>query len=377
MTGGDEAAGVKDRYLVDGERRAFELDNRGPLRFDSDGNLERKILEAYRRTGFYVFEGLLESDELSDLRADFEDLLERAPSSAAATADALGRPALGVDLRLPQFHFAKPLSDPVGGTALLDGRHPVKMAEPAAPDDAPDEVVYYIGSGALQLMDAYLRLYGNPELLAVAEQINGPDFVPWYEAIFVKHAGLGPSTAWHQDGTTHWDNAALGPGAHGFNVMAQLYPTTAANALWVVPGTHRGKVDIAARVAANGGSDRLPDAVPMLCGPGDVAINDRQVLHGAFANVSDRRRVTLVFGFYPRASVLGVVRGNPPRRYDAARIHARSRVIALAIDARHQHYPRERRYVYQPLAGELEENRWCEATRESILKNYDTNTMFL
>ena len=58
-------------------------------------------------------------------------------------------------------------------------------------------------------------------------------------------------------------------------------------------------------------------------------------------------------------------------------IHARSRVIALAIDARQQHYPHERRYVYQPLAGELEENRWCEAARESILKNYDTNTMFL
>ena len=368
---------MQDGYLVDGARRAHELGNRGPLQFDADGNLEREILEAYRRTGFYVFEGLLGRDELSELQASFEGLLERAPCSAAATTDAHGRRALGVDLRLPQFHFARPLSDPVGGTAILDGRHPVKMSEPAAPDGAPDQVVHYIGSGALQLMDAYLRLYGNPELLAVAAQINGPDFVPWYEAVFVKHAGLGPSTAWHQDGTTHWDNAALGPGAHGFNVMVQLYPTTAANALWVVPGTHRCRVDIAARVAANGGSDRLRDAVPMLCGPGDVAINDRQVLHGAFANVSDRRRVTLVFGFYPRASVLGAVRGNPPRRYDAARIHERSRVIALAIDARQQHYPYERRYLYQPLAGELEANRWCEAARESILKNYDTNTMFL
>ena len=368
---------MRDRYLVDGERRARELGNRGPLRFDADGNLAREILAAYRRTGFYVFEGLLKEQELGELEADFESMLERAPSSAAATSDAHGRPALGVDLRLPQFHFARPLSDPVGGTAILDGRHPVKMAEPAAPDDAPDEVVYFIGSGALQLMDAYLRLYGNPELLAVAEQINGPDFVPWYEAIFVKHAGLGPSTAWHQDGTTHWDNAALGPGAHGFNVMTQLYSTTPANALWVVPGTHWDKVDITARVAANGGSDRLPDAVPMLCEPGDVAINGRQVLHGAFANVSERRRVTLVFGFYPRASVLGVVRGSPPQRYDAERIHERSRIIALAIDARRQRFPHERPYVYRPLAGELDDNRWSEAARESILKDYDTKTMFL
>jgi ectoine hydroxylase-related dioxygenase (phytanoyl-CoA dioxygenase family) len=251
------------------------------------------------------------------------------------------------------------------------------MSEPDAPDGAPEEVVYYIGSGALQLMDSYLRLYGHPRLLAVAEQINGPDFVPWYEAIFIKHAGLGPSTSWHQDGTTHWDNVSLGPGAHGFNMMVQLHPTTPANALWVVPGTHGSKVDIAALVAANGGSDRLPGAVPMLCQPGDVAINNRQVVHGSFANVSDSLRVTLVFGFYPRASVLGVVRGNPPRPYDAARIHDRSRIIPLAVDARRQRYPQERPYRYRPLAGELDDNRWSEATRESVLKNYDTRTMFI
>ena len=368
---------MSDAYLVEGERRAGELGNRGPLRFARDGNLEPDILEAYRRTGFYVFEGVLRDAELRELQADFERLLERAPRSGAAIIDSRGRRALGVDLKLPQFHFAKPLSDPIGGSTLLDGRHPVKMAEPDAPDAAPDRILYYVGNGALQLMDAYLRLYGNPELLHVAEQINGPDFVPWFESIFVKHAGLGPSTAWHQDGTTHWDNAALGPGAHGFNVMTQLYPTTPANALWVVPGTHRAKVDIVARVAANSGSDRLPGAVPMLCNPGDVAINDRQVLHGAFANVSDRRRITLVFGFYPLVSVLGMVRGNPPRPYDAARIHERSRIIALAIDARRQHFPDELPYVYQPLVGEMEANRWSEDAREAILKDYDVNTMFL
>ena len=368
---------MTDAYVVEGEQRAGELGNRGPLRFDDDGTLLPEILEAYRRTGFYVFEGVLGEAELRDLGADFDRVLERAPSSSTATTDARGRPALAVDVKLPQFHFARPLSDPVGGTGILDGRHPVKMSEPDAPDGAPEEVVYYIGSGALQLMDSYLRLYGHPRLLAVAEQINGPDFVPWYEAIFIKHAGLGPSTSWHQDGTTHWDNAALGPGAHGFNMMVQLHPTTPANALWVVPGTHRGRVDIVARVAGNGGSDRLPGAVPMLCQPGDVAINNRQVVHGSFANVSESLRVTLVYGFYPRASVLGVVRGNPPRPYDAARIHDRSRIIPLAIDARQQRFPQERPYLYRPLAGELDDNRWSESTRESVLKNYDTRTMFI
>ena len=47
---------MSDAYLVEGERRAAELGNRGPLRFARDGNLEPDILEAYRRTGFYVFD---------------------------------------------------------------------------------------------------------------------------------------------------------------------------------------------------------------------------------------------------------------------------------------------------------------------------------
>ena len=33
--------------------------------------------------------------------------------------------------------------------------------------------------------------------------------------------------------------------------------------------------------------------------------------------------------------------------------------------------------MYQSLAGEMEANRWSEDARESILKDYDVNTMFL
>ena len=149
------------------------------------------------------------------------------------------------------------------------------MTEYEAPADAPAEVLVNV-IGPLQFMDSFLRLYGHPRLLAVAEQINGPDFVPFREGLWVKEAGLGPSTAWHQDGTTHWDDPALDAGSHGFNFMAQLYPTTPENGLWLVPGSHcEGKIDIKARIAANGGSDRLPGAVPMVCRPGDVALVNR------------------------------------------------------------------------------------------------------
>ena len=361
-----------DAYLADGVRRAAALGNRGPLEFTARGELAPHIAGAYWRTGFYIFEDLIQPEETADLVADFDRMMERMPTSATATTDAAGRPALKPGPpEINRFKFGRPLSDPYGGTGASRGRYQARMTEYEAPADAPAEVLVSM-IGPLQFMDSFLCLYGHPRLLAVAEQLNGPDFVPFREGIWVKEAGLGPSTAWHQDGTTHWDDPAHDAGTHGFNFMAQLHPTTPENGLWLIPGSHcRGKIDIKAWVAANGGSDRLPGAVPMVCRPGDVALVNRQILHGAFANRSDRRRVSLTFGFHRRASVAGVL-AEAPVPYDDERIHRRARVIALAIDARRQRYPDEPSFVYQPLAAEADANRWSDAaTRTEVLRDYD------
>ena len=360
-----------DTYFRDGQRRALALDNRGPLRF-VDGTLDPAIVESYSRHGFYIFEGVLDGDELDDLGTELEALLERAPVSKGVKVDAQGRPAFDTQFQTPMFQMVRPLSDPVGGTDLSNGRHPARMSEYLPPADAPEHVVYMI-AGMLHATDACLRLYGHPQLLAVAEAINGADFTPFGDSIWIKEPGLGASVAWHQDGTTHWGNPDLDEGTHGFNFMAQLLPTTPENALWVVPGTHKdGKIDIKALVDAHG-SDRLPDAVPMLCAAGDVAICNRQVLHGSFANTSPDRRVTFVFGFHRLKSVrdLRLRRGGREIVYDDAWIHERSRLIPLAIDARHQRFPDEVPYRYAPLAGEEDAYRWSEETRETILKDYN------
>ena len=203
--------------------------------------------------------------------------------------------------------LVRPLSDPIGGTTGNNGRHPAKMIEPTVPKDAPEWVLQVVG-GSLQFSDAALRLYAHPDLLHVAEAFNGPDFSPFNEVIWIKHPRLGGSVAWHQDGTTHWETPKFHQGSHGFNFMAQLYGCDAANGLWVVPGSHLAQADIKGWCEA-AGSDRLPDAVPLLCAPGDVAITNRQAVHGSFANTSNACRVTLNFGFHPRASVVGA-RGN-------------------------------------------------------------------
>ena len=368
-----------DAYFSRGEARALGLGNRGPLRFDDAGELHPDIANAYRRQGFYVLEGVLQSAEIDDLRRELAALLARAPHEPGASVDARGRPAFGQDLRIPPFTFGKPLSDPYGGTDKNNGRHPAKMAEPAPAADAPPWTVYFV-YGILHVMDSCLRLYGHPDLLRAAESINGPDFTPFADSIWIKEPGLGTSVAWHQDGTTHWGHPRWHEDIHGFNYMAQLHPTTPENALWVVPGSHkRGKIDIKAEVAACG-TDRLPDAVPMLCQAGDVAICNRQALHGSFANASKARRVTVVFGFHRRDAVLNVYkrqRDGETTIYDAQRIERRSRTIQLAIDARAQRFPNETPYRYQPFVGLEDDNRWNETNRETVLKDYNVLNLVL
>jgi ectoine hydroxylase-related dioxygenase (phytanoyl-CoA dioxygenase family) len=153
--------------------------------------------------------------------------------------------------------------------------------------------------------------------------------------------------------------------------MAQLYGCTAANGVWIVPGSHKlGKADIKAMVAA-AGSERLPDAVPMICRPGDVGITNRQAVHGSFANTSRDWRVTVNFGFHRRKSVLGVKGGgvhNAAAVYDDERIRQRARVVGYAIDARRRRFPDETPYAYAPHAGET----WAwDAAAKAGMKDYN------
>ena len=378
ITAADHAH-LMETYIREGEARAYALGNRGPIKLGPDGKLAREILEAYREHGFYVFENVVDGNELQELREDVEYVLSRAPVEPEAELDATGRPAMGPEYTRYPYRFAKPLSDPLGGTHKNKGRHPVKMLNPTPGEDAPNWTIELL-TGNLHLMDSCLRLYGHPGLLAVAEAINGPDFVPYNEVAFIKEPGLGPSVAWHQDGTTHWDAPDWDEDAHGFNFMTQLYPSTPANCVWVAPGSHKvGKADIPAMVRESG-SERLKNAVPLVCKAGEVFAVNRQMVHGSFANSSPDRRVTINAGYFPRRRVLDVSTSQLDGRmetYDAERIHERSRIIALGIDARQQHFPTEQRYVYQPLADEVAENRWNAENREKLLKNYNLKDIYI
>ncbi len=368
---------VMENYRIEGTIKALALKNRGPLNITPGATVDIAILDAYYHYGFYVFTEVLDSVELEDLEKDVADILERAPVTKGASMDRYGRPALGSNCKARTVTMVKPLSDPLGGTNAKKGRHPVKMSEPDTPSGAPSYVMQIV-VGSLQFSEACLRLYGHPKLLALAAVINGLDFTPHNEGLWIKHPHLGGSVAWHQDGWTHWESPDLVAGTHGFNFMPQLYGCDAANGLWVVPCSHHKRADIK-EMFNSAGSDRLPEAVPLICGPGDVAIVDRQVVHGSFANTSPHPRVTVNFGFHKRASVLNVKTKkytNQPIVYDPDFVHKRSRVIGYAINARHQRFPEEAPYIYQPLKDDMNSYQWNASARAS-LRDYNTTDIFI
>ena len=366
-------------YREEGQRLAAAIGNRGPLRLTDDGALHPDIQAAYWRHGYYIFEGVIDPSEIAALRADAQNMLARAPTGPDAKMDAQGRPALGLDYARMPYRFTRPLADPWGGTQLLGGRHPAQMAQPKPDADAPEHTVFLMYS-MCQSMPSGLRLYGHPQLLAAAQSINGADFVPFNDAIFVKQPGLGGAVAWHQDGVTHWNNPAWDEGIHGFNFQVQLYPATVGNCLWVIPGSHKlGKADIKGMVAANGGSEQLPGAVPLVCAAGDVTMVNRQMVHGSFANSSEDLRISLTFGFHRRASVLGqkaalsVEDGHSV--HDAQRIFDRAAVIQVAIDARHRAFPNEPVFAYRPFAGLEASFRFGPETFDRVIRDYNTKDL--
>lgn len=354
-------------YLEEGERRLRGLNNRGPIRYTKDGKVHPDILEAFDRVGLYIFEGLVKPDELEELKADCLRVLDRLPVEKDSAVDRNGRPAVGAGFDPPIVMWAKPLGDPWGGTEMMKGRHAVKMFEPEAPKDAPKEIPFVL-AGVLQFSDAALRAYGHPDILAIAAAVHGDDFVPFNEALIVKKAGLGASFAWHQDGVTHWENPAWDSTIHGVNFMVQLFPCTAANGMWYVPGSHRlGKVDLKSMIA-KAGTNLLPDAVPIICQPGDVAISNRQIVHGSFPNTSKDVRITLNMGFHRRSAIKGQrgIEGYGVKAYDDEVIRKRCEIIGLAIEARRKRYPNERAFDYRPHSDAGAHFEWNEAARAAM-----------
>ena len=68
----------------------------------------------------------------------YPEITRRHFAEKGAQVDKHGRPALANGCKAPTLFWSKPLGDPLGGTDLANGRHPVKMETPEPPDGAPE-----------------------------------------------------------------------------------------------------------------------------------------------------------------------------------------------------------------------------------------------
>ena len=71
--GGGDSGNATDYQLAqqgfvrEGVDRALALGNRGPLKFNEDGGLHEEIIDAYWRSGFYVFENVVDPKVISKI----------------------------------------------------------------------------------------------------------------------------------------------------------------------------------------------------------------------------------------------------------------------------------------------------------------------
>ncbi len=173
---------------------------------------------------------------------------------------------------------------------------------------------------------ASLELLGAPQVLAVAESLCGPNFVPTYESLVFKQAGDGEQIPWHQDAVHPTRKHRI------FNFDLYLDPShQGAGALRVIPGSHTTRQDICALTDAYGWEH--PDAIEVTMEPGDVLLHNVMVVHGSPRIAGKGLRRTMYYEF---RSVEEILEDGP---WDAQWIDRRLRLIPLGLHAYAQQNP--------------------------------------
>jgi ectoine hydroxylase-related dioxygenase (phytanoyl-CoA dioxygenase family) len=181
---------------------------------------------------------------------------------------------------------------------------------------------------------ASLELLGSPQVLAVAESLCGPNFVPTYESMVFKQEGDGKEIVWHQD--------AVHPRSHRiFNFDLYLDPSlSGAGALRVVPGTQTRKQDFCNLTDTYGWE--VPESIEVEMAPGDVLLHDVMVAHGSPETYGKALRRTIYYEFRAAEEIL---LDGP---WDREWIDRRMRLVPLALEHHQRTFAAEPQFQWQP-----------------------------
>jgi phytanoyl-CoA hydroxylase len=146
----------------------------------------------------------------------------------------------------------------------------------------------------------YARLVRHPKIVAVLQDLWGPDIRFDTAKLNMKSAGYGAPVEWHQDWAfyphTNDDLAAVGV---MFDDMEM-----ANGPLMIIPGSHRGpifdhhvdRVFVGAMNPENHEVD-FASAIPLTGKAGSITVHHVRAVHGSAPNVSDMDRRLLLFQF--------------------------------------------------------------------------------
>lgn len=221
-------------------------------------------IEAYRRDGFVAHPGLLEVEEVGELKS--------------AVLEAIGtmgnRKVAG------------------GGAALEEG-------------DSYYDKVFTQRLNLWRISETVKRYMLNPklgEMLCTLEGVDGSRV--WHDQALIKEP-YGNPTAWHID-NPYWSFYSK----HSISIWIALEPATLENgSMWFLPGSHDlARYDLV-KIGENL-SDLFnvypemkeidPVSVPMQ--PGDCSFHNGLTAHGAGANMTRQRRIAMTCAYMPVGS---------------------------------------------------------------------------
>ena len=147
---------------------------------------------------------------------------------------------------------------------------------------------------------AYAALVNHPKIVAVLQDLWGPDIRFDTAKLNMKSAGFGAAVEWHQDWAfyphTNDDLAAVGV------MMDDMEP--ANGPLLIIPGSHKGPVHdhhaegrFCGAMDPTQGDIDYAKAVALTGKAGSITVHHVRAIHGSAPNTSNKERRLLLFQF--------------------------------------------------------------------------------
>ncbi len=191
---------------------------------------------------------------------------------------------------------------------LFDPKHPANglFHEYHTNESADSSRVLFHALGAWRIVPGFHDLLWHPAFTVPASQLLGGPVRFWHDQLFCKPARHGGVVAWHQD-YSYWTRTR--PMAH-LTCWIGLDDATKDNGcLQYLPGSHRwsllpitglaGDMDAIRAVLTPEQAEQFNHPVAVELKKGEAAFHHPLMIHGSFANSTDRQR---------RATVINVFR---------------------------------------------------------------------